>query len=91
MAEDIEIGELDITDELIAERRAERPGQTPKDMTPWQRPITAFIDVLNLWAGRIICVLLVPLIAAMVFEVVSRSAFGLLASYDMADTAGLGD
>ena len=88
-----EIEELDITDELIAERRAEAPGQTPEDMTPWQRPITASIDVLNLWAGRILCVLLVPLIAVMVFEVFSRSLFGLLASYDMADTAralGLG-
>ena len=51
MAEDVKPGELDITDELIAERRAEKPGQTPEDMTPWQRPITAFADVLNLWAG----------------------------------------
>ena len=93
MADEIEIGELDITDELIAERRAEEPGQTPEDMTPWQRPITAFIDVLNLWAGRIICLLLIPLMIAMVTEVFSRSMFGMLASYDMADTArawGLG-
>lgn len=84
---------LDTTDELIAERRAQEPGQTPEDMTPWQRPITATIDVINLWAGRILCVALVPLIAVMVFEVLSRSLFGLLASYDMADTAralGLG-
>ena len=93
MAEEIEVGELDITDELIAERRAEEPGQTPEDMTSWQRPITAFVDVLNLWAGRILCVALVPLIFVMVFEVFSRSMFGVLASYDMADTArawGLG-
>ena len=71
MAEEPDPGELDITDELIAERRAEEPGQTPEDMTSWQRPITAFIDVLNLWAGRLICLLLVPLIFVMVFEVVS--------------------
>ncbi len=93
MAQDEGIGELDITDELIAERRAEEPGQTPEDMTPWQRPITAFVDVLNLWAGRIICLLLVPLIFAMVFEVFSRTAFGMLAANDMADKArewGLG-
>ena len=45
MAEEVIPGELDITDELIAERRAEEPGETPEDMTPWQRPITAFIDV----------------------------------------------
>ena len=87
MAEEIEIGELDITDELIAERRAEEPGQTPEDMTSWQRPITAFIDVLNLWAGRILCIALVPLIFVMVFEVFSRSMFGVLASNDMADVA----
>ncbi len=93
MSETSPVGELDITDELIAERRAEEPGQTPEDMTPWQRPITAFVDVLNLWAGRIICVLLVPLIAVMVFEVASRSLFGFLAGYDQADLArslGLG-
>lgn len=87
MAEEIEVGELDITDELIAERRAEEPGQTPEDMTSWQRPITAFVDVLNLWAGRILCLLLVPLMLVMVFEVFSRSMFGVLASYDMADVA----
>ena len=28
-----DIGELEITDELIAERRAEKPGETPEDMT----------------------------------------------------------
>jgi len=77
MADEIEIGELDITDELIAERRAEEPGQTPEDMTSWQRPITAFVDVLNLWAGRILCLLLIPLMIAMVIEVFSRSMFGV--------------
>ena len=76
MAEEVIPDDLDITDELIAERRAEEPGQTPEDMTPWQRPITAFIDVLNMWAGRLICLLLVPLIFVMVFEVVARTLFG---------------
>ena len=36
MAEELNIDDLDTTDELIAERRAEEPGQTPEDMTPWQ-------------------------------------------------------
>ena len=93
MADDVNPDELDITDELIAERRAEEPGQTPEDMTPWQRPITAFIDVLNLWAGRLICLLLVPLIGVMVFEVVSRTLFGTLTGWGMNDVAislGLG-
>lgn len=93
MAEEVAPGELDITDELIAERRAEEPGQTPEDMTPWQRPITAGIDILNLWAGRIICLLLIPLIGVMVFEVVARTLFGTLTGWGMNDTAialGLG-
>ena len=93
MAEEVNADELDITDELIAERRAEEPGQTPEDMTPWQRPITAFIDVLNLWAGRLTCLLLIPLMLAMVFEVVSRKAFAVLVENDMGDLArefGLG-
>ncbi len=93
MAEEVIPGELEISDELIAERRAEQPGETPEDMTPWQRPITAWIDIINMWAGRIICLILVPLIFAMVFEVVSRKMFAILAANDMADTArawGLG-
>ena len=93
MAEEEIPENLEITDELIAERRAEKPGETPEDMTSWQRPITASIDVLNLWVGRVICLLLVPLMFAMVFEVVSRKAFAVLAANDMADVAsawGLG-
>ncbi|MGI9354293.1 MAG: TRAP transporter large permease subunit [Rhizobiaceae bacterium] len=93
MAEDVVPGELDITDELIAERRAEEPGQTPKDMTAWQRPIVEFIDVLNLWAGRLTCLLLVPLIFVMVFEVVSRTLFGTFTGWGMNEQAiawGLG-
>ncbi|MEM8792192.1 MAG: TRAP transporter large permease subunit [Pseudomonadota bacterium] len=78
MANDDDIGELDITDELIAERRAEQPGETPADMTPWMRPITATIDVINNWAGRIICLLMVPLIASIVYEVFSRNMFAIL-------------
>ncbi|NNE52998.1 MAG: TRAP transporter large permease subunit [Sulfitobacter sp.] len=87
MAEEPNPGELDITDELIAERRAEEPGQTPEDMTPWQRPITAAIDVLNLWAGRIICLLMIPLILAIVYEVFSRNMFAILTQNGMNDVA----
>ncbi len=77
MAEELEVdpSKLEITDELIAERRSEEPGQTPETMTSWQRPITAGIDVLNLWVGRITCLLLVPIIAAMVYEVVANKMF----------------
>ncbi|MDU8945268.1 TRAP transporter large permease subunit [Ovoidimarina sediminis] len=87
MADEVNPGDLDITDELIAERRAEKPGQTPNDMTPWQRPITAAIDVINLWAGRLICVLMIPLIVAIVFEVFSRNMFAILSQNGMSETA----
>ncbi len=79
--------ELDITDELIAERRAGEPGQTPADMTPWMRPITAAIDILNLWAGRIICLLMIPLILVIVYEVFSRNMFAILTQNGMNDLA----
>ena len=65
--------DLEIADELIAERRAEAPGETPEDMTPWQRPITAVIDVVNYRAGQMIALLMIPLIAVVVYEVISRN------------------
>ena len=78
MAQEPNPDDLEIADELIAERRAEAPGETPEDMTAWQRPITAAIDVVNYRAGQIIALLLVPLIAVVVFEVFSRNTFSIL-------------
>ena len=92
-ADEVNPEELEISDELIAERRAEKPGETPEDMTAWQRPITAAIDVLNYRAGQLIALLMVPLIAVVVFEVVSRNAFSILndAGFgDLARSLGLG-
>ena len=85
--------ELEIADELIAERRAEAPGETPADMTAWQRPITAFIDVLNYRAGQLIALLMVPLIAVVVYEVLSRNLDRILIDAGMGGLAralGLG-
>ena len=53
MADEVIPNDLEVADELIAERRHEKPGQTPEDMTPWQRSITGAIDLLNDWAGKI--------------------------------------
>lgn len=91
--EELNPEDLEIADELIAERRAEAPGETPEDMTPWQRPITAAIDILNYRAGQLIALLLVPLIAVVVFEVLSRNAFVILQNAgfeDLARSLGLG-
>jgi tripartite ATP-independent transporter DctM subunit len=93
MPSEINTDELDITDELIAERSTHRPGETPEDMTPWMRPIVGNIDIVNLWVGRICCLLLLPVMGAMVFEILSREAFRILAVMDMDDVArdwGLG-
>lgn len=92
-ADEVNPEELEIADELIAERRAEAPGETPDDMTAWQRPITAAIDVLNYRAGQIIALMMVPLIAVVVWEVFSRNSFIILqnAGYEeFARSLGLG-
>ena len=77
-AEEPKPEDLEIADELIAERRAEAPGETPEDMTSWQRPITAIIDVINYHAGQMIALLMIPLIAIVVWEVFSRNSFIIL-------------
>lgn len=73
MADDVKIEDLDITDELIAERANFKPGETPEDMTAWQRPIVATIDLINYRAGQLISLLMIPLIAVVVYEVLSRN------------------
>lgn len=73
MAEEINPGELEIADELIAERRSASPGELPDDMNPTHRKIIGFIDTLNEWVGRIVAWLLVPLCLIVVYEVVVRN------------------
>ncbi|MCH2163914.1 MAG: TRAP transporter large permease subunit [Marinovum sp.] len=93
MADEPNPEELEIADELIAERRAEAPGETPEDMTPWQRPITAAIDIINYRAGQLISLMMIPLIAVVVYEVVSRNSFAILQDAgfeDFARSLGLG-
>ena len=93
MADEPNPDDLEIADELIAERRAEAPGETPEDMTAWQRPITAVIDVINYRAGQIIALLMVPLIVVVVYEVFARNSFSILQNAgfgDFARSLGLG-
>lgn len=75
MAQEPNSDGLDITDELIAERRSEDPGQTPEDMHPVARKIVGNIDMLSNWTGKITCLLLLPVIFSMVYEVVARKLF----------------
>ncbi len=92
-ADEVDPNKLEIADELIAERRSEAVGETPEDMTPWQRPITAAIDIINYRAGQIIALMMVPLIAVVVYEVFMRNSFAILQDAgveDFARSIGLG-
>lgn len=92
-ADEVNPNELEIADELIAERRSEAVGETPEDMTPWQRPITATIDLINYRAGQIIALMMIPLIAVVVYEVFMRNSFSILQNAgfeDLARSLGLG-
>ena len=66
---------LDITDELIAERRGDPSGKPPEDMPVWMGKTITKIDRFSLWIGRIVCWLTIPLFGAMVIEVIARYAF----------------
>lgn len=75
MATEIDISELDISDEMIAERRAGAPGDLPDDMPPGMARAITIIDTISLWSGRVFCWMLVPLMFGMVYEVFMRKVF----------------
>ena len=75
MADKAISGKLDMTDELIAERRASQPGETPPGMPHWAAAIVRRIDIVNLWVGRFACLLLIPMLAWVITEVVGRKLF----------------
>lgn len=64
-----------LTDEMIAGRRADPGAGLPDDMPPWMARTIAAIDTFSLWVGRIVSWLTIPLMLAMVYEVVARYAF----------------
>ena len=75
MSEEINPANLEIADELIAERRSADPGNLPDDMPPWMAATISRIDAMSLWVGRTVCWMLVPLCVAMVYEVIARKYF----------------
>ncbi len=75
MAEEEIPEDLDISDELIAERRGGDLSDLPDDMPTWMRKTIVFIDLSSQWAGRLFCWMLVPMMFAMVYEVVARKLF----------------
>ncbi len=75
MTEQINPTELDITDELIAERRSADPGKLPDDMPPWMAATIGAIDTMSATVGRVVCWMLVPMCLSMVYEVIARKYF----------------
>ena len=65
---------LDISDEMIAERRG-GSGKMPDDMPLWMAKSITGIDKFSKWIGNIVCWILMPLIFAMTYEVLARKLF----------------
>jgi TRAP-type mannitol/chloroaromatic compound transport system permease small subunit len=63
----------ELIDASLAEAR--KIGGLPQDMPRWMATIIGAIDRLNLWVGRIVCWLLIPLMLGMVYEVAVRKLF----------------
>lgn len=72
---ELDISQLDITDEMIAERSVLDLDNLPEDMRPWMQKTIRFIDIFNTWVGRIACLLIIPAAIAMVYEVIARRLF----------------
>jgi len=69
-----EPSKLDISDEMIAERRGGL-GKMPDDMPLWMAKTIVNIDKFSKWVGNIVCWILMPLIFAMTYEVLARKLF----------------
>ena len=69
-----EPGKLDISDEMIAERRG-GSGKMPDDMPLWMAKTIVNIDKFSKWVGNVVCWILMPLIFAMTYEVLARKLF----------------
>ena len=69
-----EPSKLDISDEMIAERRGST-SKMPDDMPVWMAKSIVNIDKFSKWIGNIVCWILIPLIFAMTYEVLARKLF----------------
>ena len=65
---------LDISDEMIAERRG-GSGKMPKDMPKWMASSIINIDKFSKLIGNTVCWITFPLILALTYEVLARKLF----------------
>ena len=79
-----EPSKLDISDEMIAERRG-GAGKMPEDMPSWMSLSITKIDLFSKWVGNVVCWITIPLILGMVYEVFARKLFlaPTIWAYDM--------
>ena len=79
-----EPSKLDISDEMIAERR-DSSGKMPENMPRWMAVSITKIDLFSKWVGNIVCWITIPLILGMVYEVFARKLFlaPTIWAYDM--------
>jgi TRAP-type mannitol/chloroaromatic compound transport system permease small subunit len=75
---------LDKSDEMIAERR-QGIGKMPDDMPKWMSSTIINIDKWSMWIGNVVCWITMPLMFAMVYEVLARKLFlaPTMWAYDM--------
>ena len=75
---------LDISDEMIAERRS-GSGKMPDDMPTWMAKTIVNIDKFSKLIGNIVCWITIPLMLGMVYEVLARKLFlaPTMWAYDM--------
>jgi TRAP-type mannitol/chloroaromatic compound transport system permease small subunit len=75
---------LDISDEMIAERRG-GSGKMPDEMPKWMATTIVSIDRFNKTIGNIVCWITIPLMLGMVYEVLARKLFlaPTIWAYDM--------
>ena len=78
------ISKLEISDEMIAERRSGL-NKMPEDMPNWMSKTIIRIDKFSKLIGNIVCWITVPLILGMVYEVFARKLFlaPTIWAYDM--------
>ena len=75
---------LDKSDEMIAERR-QGTGKMPSDMPKWMSSTIINIDKWSKRIGNVVCWITMPLMIAMVYEVLARKLFlaPTMWAYDM--------
>ncbi len=79
-----EPSKLDVSDEMIAERRG-GSGKMPDNMPRWMALTITKIDLFSKWVGNIVSWITIPLILGMVYEVFARKLFlaPTIWAYDM--------